>query len=77
MMVKEIERSGITVVHVANMTAVAQSIGSNRILKAYSIPAAMADMNETPEIQAKQRYQLMSRALEVLNTDIKEQTVFQ
>lgn len=77
MMVKEIERAGITIVHVANMTAVAQSIGSNRILKAYSIPAAMADFNESPEVQKQQRYKLMSRALEVLNTDIKEQTVFQ
>lgn len=77
MMVKEIERAGITIVHVANMTAVAQSIGSNRILKAYSIPAAMADFNESLEVQKQQRYKLMSRALEVLNTDIKEQTVFQ
>ena len=77
MMVKEIERAGITIVHVANMTAVAQSIGSNRILKAYSIPAAIADFNESPEVQKQQRYKLMSRALEVLNTDIKEQTVFQ
>lgn len=77
MMVKEIERAGIDIVHVANMTAVSQSIGANRILKAYSIPAAMADMNATPEIQKQQRYHLMSRALEVLNTDIKEQTLFE
>lgn len=76
MMVKELERVGFTVVHVANMTAVAQSIGSNRILKAFSIPAAMADMNASPELQKEQRYKLMSRALEVLNTDIKEQTIF-
>lgn len=77
MMVKEIERAGITVVHVANMYAVAQSIGSNRILKAYSIPAAMADYTADYEIQVQQRYQLMKRALEVANTEIKEQTLFQ
>lgn len=77
MMVKEMERAGIGIVHVANMTAVSESIGSNRILKAYSIPAAMADLNATPAIQKQQRYKLMSRALEVLNTDIKEQTVFE
>ena len=76
MMVKEIERTGITVVHVANMTAVAQSIGSNRILKAYSIPGAMADLGASPEIQKEQRYKLMARALEVANIDIKEQTLF-
>ena len=77
MMVKEIERAGIDVVHVANMTAVSKSIGANRILKAYSIPAAMADLNATPAIQRQQRYNLMSRALEILNTDIKEQPVFE
>ncbi len=77
MMVKEIERTGITVVHVANMFAVAQSIGSNRILKGYSIAAAMADLNADPQVQKQQRYDLMCKALKVLNTDIKEQTVFE
>lgn len=76
MMVKEIEKTGIPVVHVVNMVPVAKSIGSNRILKAYSIPAPMCDPNLPAKDQAQQRYHLMEKALEVLATDIKTQTVF-
>lgn len=75
-MVKEIEKTGIPVVHVANMVPVAKSIGSNRILKAYSIPAPMCDPTIPEKEQKQQRYELMKKALEVLATDIKAQTVF-
>lgn len=75
MMVKEIERAGFTIVHVVNMTPVSQSIGTNRILKAYSIPAPMADYNESADVKAQQRYEMMAKALKLLNTDIQEQTV--
>ena len=34
MMVKEIEKSGIPVVHITALTAVALTVGSNRILQA-------------------------------------------
>lgn len=70
MMVKEIEKNGMPVVHMVNMVPVAQSIGSNRIVKTYGISFPMNDPNTTPEEQKKQRYELVGRALKALNTPV-------
>jgi len=75
-MVREIEKTGMPVVHLTNMVPVAQSVGSNRIVKAIAIPHPMCDTSLPEEAQYKQRYQLVRKALEALSTDIKEQTVF-
>ena len=77
MMVKEIEKSGMPVVHMANMTPVAQGIGSNRIVKTYGISFPMFDPNATPEAQKQQRYELVGRALKALNPPVQESTVFE
>ena len=77
MMVKEIEKSGMPVVHMVNMVPVAKGIGSNRIVKTYGISYPMHDPEATDEAQREQRYELVGRALKALNTDIREQTVFE
>lgn len=77
MMVKEMEKMGMPIVHMVNMTPVAQGVGSNRIVKTYGISFPMFDPNETPDVQKKQRYELVERALRALNTDIQEPTVFE
>ena len=77
MMVKEIEKSGMPVVHMVNMVPVAKGIGSNRIVKTYGISYPMHDPGATEEAQREQRYELVGRALKALNTDIREQTVFE
>lgn len=76
MMVKEIEKTGIPVVHVANMTPVSASIGCNRILHAYGIAYPMCNPGDSEEKQAQERYDIMCKAVEVLCTDIKKQTIF-
>jgi len=76
MMVKEIEKSGMPVVHIVAMTPIALSIGSNRIVKAYVVSSPMCDPVAPEETQVKQRYDLVSKALKALCTDIKQQTVF-
>lgn len=70
MMVKEIEKNGMPVVHMVNMVPVAQGIGSNRIVKTYGISFPMNDPYVTPEEQKKQRYELVDKALKALNTDV-------
>jgi len=75
-MAREIEKAGIPVVHMACMVPVAQSMGVNRIIKTLSIPYPMCDVSLSEEAQYKQRYQLLSKALDVLTTDISQQTVF-
>ena len=76
MMVKEIEKTGIPVVHVANMTPVSASVGCNRILHDYGIAYPMCDPKESEEKQAPQRYEIMCKAVDALCTDIKQQTIF-
>lgn len=77
MMVKEIERYGMPVVHMVNMVPVAKGIGSNRIVKTYGISYPMNDPNELEENQRKQRYELVGRALKALDTEITDSTVFE
>lgn len=77
MMVKEIEKLGMPVVHMVNMVPVAKGIGSNRIVKTYGISFPMYHPEATEETQREQRYELIGKALKALNTDIKEQTVFE
>ena len=76
MMVRQIEKSGIPVVHVVSMTPISVSGGVNRILTSYGIPNPMHDPNADPQTQKKQRYELMEKALKILCTDLEQQTVF-
>lgn len=75
-MVKEIEKNGFPIVHVANMVPVSESVGTNKILKAYGIPYPWCNPEETAEHQKEERYELVKEAIKVLGTDVKEQTVF-
>jgi len=77
MMVKEIEKSGIPVVHMVNMVPVAMGIGSNRIVKTYGISFPMNDPEATENTRRKQRYELVERALKALNTNVEKPTVFE
>ena len=75
-MVKEIEKAGITVVQMANLIPVAKTVGSNRMVPTISIPYPLGDPNTSEEEQWKLRYHRVGIALDSLETEIKEQTVF-
>ena len=75
-MVKEIERAGIPVVHLTNMSPVALSIGSNRILKGISVPYPASDGTLPPQERYEQRYKMVEKGLEALMTDQKGQAVY-
>lgn len=77
MMVKELEKSGVPVVHITAMSPVSNSIGVNRCLQAIGgIASPMCQPFESEEMQEKQRVQLMERAIQVLSTDVDGPTVF-
>lgn len=76
-MVKEIEKAGFPIVHVANMIPVSESVGVNKLLKSYGIPYPWSDPNQTEEIQAEQRVELVREAVKVLGYDIAEPTTYQ
>ena len=75
-MVKEIEKAGFTIVQMANLIPVAKTVGSNRMVPTISIPYPLGDPNTSSEEQWKLRYHRVGVALDSLETDIKEQTVF-
>ncbi len=75
-MVKEIERTGITVVQMANLIPVAKTVGANRMVPTISIPYPLGDPKTSEEEQWEVRYHRVGVALDALETEIKEQTVF-
>ncbi len=75
-MVKEIEKAGFTVVLMANLIPVAKTVGANRMVPTISIPYPLGDPSTSDEEQWKLRYHRVGIALDSLETEIKEQTVF-
>ncbi len=75
-MVKEIERAGIPVVHIATVVPIALTVGANRIVPAIGIPYPLGDPSLGDEGEKNIRRDLVERALKALGTPIKGQTVF-
>ena len=75
-MVKEIERTGIPVVHMCNLVPVSRTVGANRIVPTISIPYPLGDPATPKEDQWKLRYHRTKVAVQALATDVQEQTVF-
>lgn len=76
-MVKEVERAGIPVVHIATVVPISLTIGANRIVPAIGIPYPLGDPNLPFEKSKKIRRELVERALKALQTPIEDQTVFE
>jgi glycine reductase complex component B subunit gamma len=75
-MVKEIERYGIPIVHIATITTISTSVGANRILPAVAIPYPVGNPKLPPTEEKAMRYELIDKALKALETPINEQTIF-
>ena len=76
-MVKEIERVGIPVVHIATVVPISLTIGANRIVPAIGIPYPLGDPTLGEEADKKIRRKIVLKALSALKTDVEEQTVFE
>ena len=76
-MVKEIERYGIPIVHMASIISISKSVGANRIVPSIAIPHPVGnpelDLSEEKEL----RKSLVEKALEALSTEVEEQTIFE
>lgn len=75
-MVKAIEATGITVVHICTIVPISQTVGANRIVPAVAIPYPLGDPTKTPEEEKIIRRAILEKALKALQTPISEQTVF-
>lgn len=77
-MVKEIERTGIPVVHVCTVTPISLTVGANRIVPAVAIPYPLGN---PPKLSAVEEFALRKRlveqALMSLTKPVTEQTIFE
>ncbi len=76
-MVKEIEREGIPVVHIATVVPISKTVGANRIVPAIAIPHPLGNPKLDEDEEKNVRREIVERALRALTTEIKEQTVFE
>lgn len=76
-MVKEIERYGIPIVHMATITTISQSVGANRIVPTVAIPHPVGNPNLPPEGEIELRRKLVKKALDALHTEVTEPTQFE
>ena len=75
-MAKELERVGIPTAHVCSILPVAQMVGSNRIVRGARIVNPLGNADLDPQDEKELRRAILEKALEALQTDVKEQTLF-
>ena len=76
-MVKEVERAGIPVVHMATVVPISLTIGANRIVPGVGIPYPIGNPTLGEEASHKLRYKMVQKALAALCTEVDGQTVFE
>lgn len=75
-MVKEIERTGIPVVHMCTVTPISMTVGANRIVPTIAIPHPLGVPSLEKEKEKKLRRALVNQALRALETEVEVQTIF-
>jgi glycine reductase len=76
-MTREIERTAdIPVVQIATIVPIMLTVGSNRIVPGVAIPHPVGDPLKGPEIDHATRRKLLLKALDAMQTEISEQTIF-
>lgn len=76
-MVKEIERAGLPVVHICTVTPISMTVGANRIVPAVAIPHPLGNPAMEADEEFKVRERIVERALQALETEVEEQTIFE
>ncbi len=76
-MVKEIERYGIPIVHMATITTISQSVGANRIVPTVAIPYPVGNPALTREEENEMRYNLVKKAIDSLASEVTGPTLFE
>jgi len=74
--VKEIDRAGVPIVHITNLTPIAKVTGSNRIVPGSALNAPCSDISLPVDERKKMQKELAVRALKAISTDIQQQTFF-
>jgi len=75
-LVKEIERTGIPVVHACTVTPISMTVGANRIVPTVAIPYPFGNPNLNVAEEKALRRELVEKCLNALATEVTEQTIF-
>ena len=76
-MVKEIERFGIPVVHMATITTISKSVGANRIVPTVASPYPVGNPRLSAEDELALRRSLTQKAVKSLATAVSGVTEFE
>lgn len=75
-MVKEIEATGIPVVHICTVVPISLTVGANRIVPAIAIPHPLGNPALDFDEEKALRRKIVEKALTALQTKVEDQTVF-
>ncbi|KRM94711.1 hypothetical protein FC24_GL000281 [Loigolactobacillus rennini DSM 20253] len=76
-MVKEIEKTGIPVVHICTVVPISLTVGANRIVPAVAIPHPLGNPDLAPDEEKKLRRKIVEQAFKALTTPVTDQQVFE
>ena len=71
-MTKEIERAGIPIIHVTNLTKISEVIGAHRILRGNSVLHVFGNPSLPHEQEVEYRKEMVEEALEMLTEKPEE-----
>ena len=71
-MTKEIERDGIPIIHVPNLTKISEGIGAHRILRGNSVLHVFGNPSLPHEQEVEYRKEMVEEALEMLTEKPEE-----
>jgi betaine reductase len=74
-MAKEFERAGIPTALISTIVPLAESIGPNRIIAGRAVTHPLGDPSLSRDQEKEFRRRLLRKALDVLQTDTREQIV--
>jgi betaine reductase len=75
-MVKEIESTGLPIVHMCTVVPISLTVGANRIVPTVAIPHPLGNPALSQEDEKELRRKLVRKALMALETEVDGQTVF-
>ena len=75
-MTKEIERVGISTVHMCSIVPISLTVGANRIVPTIAIPYPLGNPELPLNKEKELRKDLLKKALTALQTKIEKQTIF-
>lgn len=75
-MAKEFEAAGIPVAYITTLDALARSVGANRIVRGKAIVNVVGDPTLPPTDERLFRKQLVTKALQALETPVEGPTIF-